>query len=96
MAANANVQVDAFKGSSDVPNYPARTAETIDLSTADYFTAKVTKALYVGSAGGNVSVLMADGTKAVFKLVPAGAILPIQVSAVVKLTTTATDIVAIY
>ena len=54
----------------------------------------VTRALYVG-VGGDIKVTMADGQVVTFVGVPTGIILPIQVSKVM-LTTTATDILALY
>lgn len=52
------------------------------------------RALYVGTAG-DVSVVMLDGTSAVFKNVGNGAMLPIRVRRVKSTNTTATNIVAV-
>ena len=53
-----------------------------------------TRAIYVGSAGGNISVQM-NGATVVFKLVPIG-ILPIQCTRVNASGTTSTDLVALW
>lgn len=55
-----------------------------------------TRAIYVGGAG-NIKVDMADGSTAItFFSVPAGMILPIQVTRVYSADTTATNMVALY
>jgi hypothetical protein len=52
--------------------------------------------LYIGGAG-DVSVKGPQmGAAVVFKAVPAGMILPVEVTSVMSTGTTATDIVAIY
>jgi hypothetical protein len=55
-----------------------------------------TRALYIGGAG-NLTVDMADGGSSVlFVGVPAGTLLPIQVTRIYATATTATSIVALY
>ena len=55
-----------------------------------------TRALYIGGAG-NITVDMADGGTAVlFSAVQGGTILPIQVTRIYAIGTTATSIVALY
>lgn len=53
-----------------------------------------TRALYVGSAGGNISVQM-NGATIIFTAVPIG-VLPIQCSRVNATGTTSTNIVALW
>lgn len=53
-----------------------------------------TRGLYIGGAG-NVSVVMSDGTTAVFNSVPAGTTLKIAVQQV-NSASTATNILALY
>jgi hypothetical protein len=55
----------------------------------------VTRWLFVGS-GGNLVVVMADGTTVTLIGVPTGALLPIRVSQVKATNTTASDIVALW
>lgn len=55
----------------------------------------VTRALYNGTTG-DIGVTMADGQIVTFVAVPAGVILPIQVSKVMVLGTTSTSILALY
>ena len=55
---------------------------------------QVCRALYVGT-GGDVAVVMRDGTAATFKNVPDGAMLDLRVRRVNATGTTADDIIAI-
>jgi hypothetical protein len=55
----------------------------------------ISRALFVGGAG-NVAVEMGSGDNVTFTGVPAGFILPIEVSKVLSTGTTATNIVALY
>ena len=57
--------------------------------------ATVCRAVFVGTSG-NLSVLMANGSTAVFKNVSSGQLLPIQAARVNATNTTATDILALY
>jgi hypothetical protein len=61
--------------------------DTTTLTTAS-------KALYVGT-GGNIAVLMLDGTTATFTAVPTGTVLPIRVQRVNSTNTTASNMVAL-
>lgn len=54
-----------------------------------------TRALYIGNTG-NLAVTMAYGTTLTFTNVPAGSILPIQVTKVLATGTTATAVLALY
>lgn len=56
--------------------------------------ASLTRAIYCGSAGGNISVQM-NGATVVFTAVPIG-ILPVQVSRVNDTGTTSTHLVALW
>jgi hypothetical protein len=58
-------------------------------------TTKSVRALWVGGAG-NISVLMSDGTTALFSGIPAGTLLPIRATRVNLTNTTATLIIAVY
>jgi hypothetical protein len=62
-------------------------SNTVDLES-------LTRALYVGSAGGNIVAVM-NGTPITFTAVPIG-ILPIQCSRVNATGTTSTNIVALW
>ena len=62
-------------------------SDTVDLVTAS-------RALYVGSAGGNISVQM-NGNTVIFTAVPIG-ILPIQCTRVNLTGTTSTNIVSLW
>jgi hypothetical protein len=62
-------------------------SDTVGLTTASL-------GLYVGVAG-DVSVVMLDGTTGLFKAVPAGTLLPIQITRVNATLTTATTMVSI-
>jgi hypothetical protein len=63
-------------------------SDTVDLTD-------VSRALFVGGAG-NLTVIMQDGTTAVFTAVIAGQVLPIQASRVKATGTTATSITAMW
>lgn len=52
------------------------------------------RGLYVGS-GGDISVVMSDGSTGIFSAVPTGMILPAQITRVLATGTTATDILAL-
>ena len=54
----------------------------------------VTRALYIGG-GGDLSVVMKDGTTVTFSSLSSGAILPIRASRVRATDTTASDIVGL-
>jgi len=54
-----------------------------------------TKALYIGGAG-DVAVKNSLGTSVTFQNVPAGSVLPVNVSYVMATNTTATNIVACF
>lgn len=67
----------------------------VAVTKSDSTIIPVTRSLYIGTTG-DVSVTMADGNPTiVFKNVPSGSVLPIQVSQVLN-ATTAADIVALY
>jgi len=58
-------------------------------------TANTPATLYVGTAG-NVDVITLGGSTLLFKNIPAGSFLPIQVTRVKDTLTTADDIVALF
>jgi hypothetical protein len=76
------------------PNDPTR---TVPFSSAvvglpnDAGILNATKALYIGGAG-NLRVTMADGQDVIFVGIPAGTILPLNVSRIWATNTTATNI----
>ena len=73
---------------------PANQAEAV--TTSDTVNLSGTaRALYIG-VGGNVTVLMPDGTTVLFTGVQSGTILPVRVRRVNSTATTATSIVALY
>lgn len=55
-------------------------------------TYPLTRALYVG-VGGNVNVILNDGTTVLLKNVPTGSFLPLSVKIIKSTSTTATDMV---
>jgi hypothetical protein len=65
------------------------------VTTSDTNNIRTTRGLYVGGSG-NVKVDMAYGTTVTFSSVPAGTVLPIQVTRVYATDTTATLMIALY
>jgi hypothetical protein len=76
---------------------PCDEALVVDTAAADFPIPRGSRGLYVGVTG-DITVIMArtPATGVLFKAVPAGVILPIIVSSVVKAGTTATNLVAIF
>lgn len=64
------------------------TSDTVDLVTPS-------RSLYIGGAG-TLKVTMAGGTTLTFTAVPAGVIMPLIVTRVWAIGTTATNIIALY
>ena len=86
---------DSFKERRKDLESPCDSAESIDASASDDTLTNVSRAIYVGT-GGNLSVQLADNTSEVtFTNVQDGTVLPIRV-AIVRSTSTATDLVGIY
>jgi hypothetical protein len=82
-----------FRPASDQAG-PASNAVAVTKSDATVLATP--RALYVGG-GGDVAVTMAgDGSAIIFKAVPTGTILPIQVTQVLSTGTDATFITALY
>ncbi len=80
------------KYSASAPQVPAGHAV---IPTPDAELEEYSRAIYVG-VGGNVSVVMArDSVTAVFVGVPAGTVLPIRVSQVNSIGTTASNLLAL-
>lgn len=69
--------------------------ETVNPSDSQDLTKGTARALWIGSAG-DVSIIGAMDTTVVFKSVPAGYLLPVQVKRVNATGTTAGNIVALY
>lgn len=57
---------------------------------------RVTRGIYVGTAGDVQVTMLDDGSNVVFSSVPAGTILPIRATHVLSGSTTASDIVGLY
>jgi hypothetical protein len=68
--------------------------EAVDLSAVDYAPAAPFRALYVGGPG-DITITGLDGISATFFSVPAGIILPLSGTGIVRATTTATLLRAI-
>ncbi|MEM7470454.1 MAG: hypothetical protein AAF340_03815 [Pseudomonadota bacterium] len=73
---------------------PARGGEQVSPSDT-VALAQVSRALFVGQ-GGDLSVVMADGTPLLFEAVPGGTMLPVRVERVASSGTSATGIVALW
>lgn len=78
----------------EASSLPANEAEAVTPSDTTKLTG-TTRALYIG-VGGNVTVLMPDGTTVLFVGLQSGTILPVRVRRVNSTATTATSIVALY
>ena len=73
---------------------PANQAEAV--TTSDTVNLSGTaRALYIGG-GGNVNLIMPDGSTVLFVGVGSGSVLPVRVRRVMATSTTATSIVALY
>lgn len=71
-------------------------AKGVAVTASDATILETTRGLWVGGAG-NVAVVWADGGAAVtITAVPAGTLLPVQVTKVMSTNTTATSILALY
>ena len=77
------------------PTTPGRSAIAIDVSVQDQ-TLPECRGIYVGN-GGDITVdMVGAGRDILYKAVPTGTLLPIQVMKVKNVGTTATNLVAIY
>ena len=74
---------------------PARSAVAVTPHDSNNL-AQASRALYVGVAGDISVEMLGSGSAIIFKAVPAGTILPIQVTRVNSTSTTATNITALY
>lgn len=76
---------------------PAGDHEAVDLSTQDrdYSGGLCPRSLYVGT-GGTVTVTSLKGTTVSYLNVPSGAVLPVGVKVVVRSSTTAANLVALF
>lgn len=86
--------MDIFKNFHSSLESPARCAVAVIPSDTEALP-RITRALYVGE-GGSVSVEMVDGPVAVFRNLPAGALLPVRVSKVRATGTTAGAILGLW
>ncbi len=73
----------------------ATNAAAVDLSAVDKTFDSPTRGLWIGT-GGDVSVQFALGGRAVLAGVPDGTLLPVAVTTVIRATTTAANIVALF
>lgn len=72
----------------------AEQAVAVDVSGGNQAFANGTRAIYVGGSG-NLAVTMWDGGNITFSGLPAGALLPIRVSAILNSGTTATNVIGL-
>lgn len=86
--------MDTFKNFNSSLESPARCAATI-LPNDTVVLHRVTRALYVGEQG-DLAVEMVEGTRVVFRNVPAGGLLPVRISRVLETDTTAGGIVGLW
>jgi hypothetical protein len=70
-------------------------AATISDDSADNFSREA-DALYVGTGGGDVAVVLPGGTAVTFTAVPAGTILPVRAIRINSTNTTATDVLGLF
>lgn len=90
----------AAKPGESIQQYDAgiKSAQAVDISAADWPTARITRGIYVGTSG-DVVVQYCDDSDAAtvtHKNLAAGVWHPMQVQKVVRTGTTATDILAGY
>jgi hypothetical protein len=79
---------------SDLFTAPAVKGRAVDISSTDHYV--YCRALYVGGAGNVVGLLAEDTAAVTITAVPAGTILPMSFQAVIRTSTTATLMVALY
>ncbi len=71
-------------------------AVAVDVSAADYVPKFPTRAIYIGSAGGNLKVDMLDSGTVTFTGLPIGTVLRVKVKRIYHTGTTSTGIVALF
>ncbi len=86
---------DAFATRADDVSAPARRTGAIIPHDANDLP-DLPKAIYVGGGGDVALMAVGDTTARVFKMAPAGSILPIRVRRVLATGTTATSLIALY
>lgn len=75
----------------------AEFAVAVNISSTDHTLEQPSRALYVGTEGDLIVKMHGDpGTAITFTAVPAGALLPIAVKTIVKASTTAGAMVALF
>ena len=78
------------------PNSPVPAEYAVSVTPSDTVDlAQQSRALYIGT-GGNLSVLVLDGSTVLFAGLNAGQILPVRIKRVLATGTTASSIVALY
>lgn len=75
---------------------PAANAAAVDLSSTDATIAPPSRGIYVSGAGDVKVDLVGGQTGITFAAVPAGSILPVQVSKIYKTGSTATSMVVLW
>jgi hypothetical protein len=85
--------VGIFRPTSD---QAAPASNAVAVTKSDVTVLHRTRALYVGGAGDVAVTMYGSGDAIIFKAVPVGTILPIQVTQVLETGTAATFIVALY
>ena len=88
-------QTDPFRAANNRPNFAARKAQAVDISSTDFTPDQVMKEIYVGSTGDLVAIMADDTAPVTFKTVPVGRY-ALQIKTVVKTGTTAANIVALF
>lgn len=85
---------DPFRSHADSPQAPASDCYTVSPSdTAEL--PRVTKALYVGSAGDVALRALNSDTDVIFRNLPAGGMIDVRAKAVRESGTTAADLIAL-
>lgn len=90
---SAHSQTDPFGSATPAASPATGSADVTPDDTTKLDT--VTRGLWVGT-GGDISMLMKDGTTATWANVPDGSLLPVRVQRVNSTGTTASDIDAVY
>lgn len=85
---------DRFPGPAQRPDEPCKTAVAVTPHDTTELT-NASRALYVGTGGDLVVILVNDSTAVTFKNVAAGTVLPLRAKIVKSTGTTAANIVAL-
>jgi hypothetical protein len=96
VAVAANAALIATPNATSFPARPGIYDAALTVTTSDANTYSVPVAIYVGGTGNVTVTPSSGGADVVFTAVPAGAILPLRVTAVKATGTTATLMIALY